>query len=174
MSKNPSKNPSDWKFKRFRIEPELISQIENLANVRGEQKGDIIAETMEWFIKNRSDGTISPRYFASPNEAPYTGIWVTPDTAKKLIAWRRQIAKTLTELFTQLSQGTSTKTKPDFNRSNERFFFVLSCNRRNGRDPSLTFLRLDKPPARQHFLSYAKLKSFCRISCLTRSGALLI
>jgi len=93
---------------------------------------------------------------------------------KKLIAWRRQIAKTLTELFTQLSQGTSTKTKPDFNRSNERFFFVLSCNRRNGRDPSLTFLRLDKPPARQHFLSYAKLKSFCRISCLTRSGALLI
>ena len=84
MSKSPSKNPSDWKFKRFRIEPELISQIENLANVRGEQKGDIIAETMEWFIKNRSDGSISPRYFASPNEAPYTGIWVTPDTAKKI------------------------------------------------------------------------------------------
>ncbi|EJJ0671702.1 hypothetical protein ACNJ8R_004143 [Cronobacter sakazakii] len=77
-------HPRDWKFKRLKIDEDLINTIDNLAGTRGEQKADILGETIEWFVKNRSDGTLPPRYFVSPNDAPYTGLWLKPDTIRKI------------------------------------------------------------------------------------------
>lgn len=76
--------PNDWKFKRFKIEDDLMQTIDNLAETRGEQKADIIAETVEWLVKNRSEGKISQRYFSSPDNAPYKGIWLKPDTIRTI------------------------------------------------------------------------------------------
>ncbi|WP_303745450.1 hypothetical protein [Enterobacter hormaechei] len=76
-------NP-DWKFKRLKVDADLMKTIDDLANLRGEQKADIIGETIDWFINNRSNGTIAPRYFVSPNDAPYSGMWIKPETFDKI------------------------------------------------------------------------------------------
>lgn len=77
-------NPTDWKFKRLKIDTDLISTIDNLVSTTGEQKADILGETIDWFVKNREDGKLPPRYFISPIDAPYTGLWLKPDTIKKI------------------------------------------------------------------------------------------
>lgn len=77
-------NQPDNVFKRFRIEPELLEKLDSLAKVRGEQKADIIADTLEWFLQQRQEGNLPPRYFASPNEAPYTGVRIKNSTEEKL------------------------------------------------------------------------------------------
>ena len=77
-------HPNDWTFKRFKIEDDLMQTIDNLSETRGEQKADIIAETVEWLVKNRTEGTVSPRYFSSPDNAPYKGVWLKPDTIRTI------------------------------------------------------------------------------------------
>ncbi|MBD5760113.1 hypothetical protein IF821_22985 [Citrobacter freundii] len=77
-------HPSDWIFKRIKIEDNLFDSIERLANLRGDQKADIIAETVEWLVKNREEGSIPPRYFASTENAHYKNFWVKPDTIRSI------------------------------------------------------------------------------------------
>ena len=73
---------TDWKYFRLKIDDDLIEQIDNIANTRGEQKADVLAETVEHLVKSRADGTASKRYFSSPESAAYKGIWVKPETYK--------------------------------------------------------------------------------------------
>ncbi len=56
-------HPNGWIYKRFKIEDDLMQTIDNLADTRGEQKADIIAETVEWLVKNRTEGTVSQGIF---------------------------------------------------------------------------------------------------------------
>ncbi|MCL6336320.1 hypothetical protein EXT65_21240 [Pectobacterium carotovorum subsp. carotovorum] len=75
---------SEMKFRRLKVDAELIQTIDNLANLRGDKKADVIGDTIDWFINNRTNGSIAPRYFASPNDAPYAGMWLKPETIEKI------------------------------------------------------------------------------------------
>ncbi|CDH20620.1 conserved hypothetical protein [Xenorhabdus bovienii str. kraussei Quebec] len=71
------------KFKLFRIEDDLMNSIDNLASIRGEMKSEIASERVEWFIKQRAEGLLPPRYFSSPNVADYKGIWLKSETVQR-------------------------------------------------------------------------------------------
>ncbi|EFR6141887.1 hypothetical protein HYK36_004272 [Salmonella enterica] len=75
-------HPKDWKYLRLKIDEDLIEQIDNIANTRGEQKADVVAETVEHLVQSRADGSASKRYFSSPESAAYKGIWIKPETYK--------------------------------------------------------------------------------------------
>ncbi|HCB1716443.1 TPA: hypothetical protein MYP99_004623 [Citrobacter freundii] len=77
-------HPKDWKYMRIKIDEDLIEQIDNLASTRGEQKADVVADTVEHLVKSRADGSASKRYFSSPESAAYKGIWIRPETYKTI------------------------------------------------------------------------------------------
>lgn len=77
-------HPKDWKYLRLKIDDDLIEQIDNIANTRGEQKADVVAETIEHLVQSRANGTASKRYFSSPESAAYKGIWIRPETYKTI------------------------------------------------------------------------------------------
>nr|WP_242453228.1 hypothetical protein [Citrobacter pasteurii] len=69
---------------RVKIDEDLIEQIDNIASTRGEQKADVVADTVEHLVKSRADGSASKRYFSSPESAAYKGIWIRPETYKTI------------------------------------------------------------------------------------------
>ncbi|EKN4008241.1 TPA: hypothetical protein ACQQX6_002596 [Yersinia enterocolitica] len=76
-------NVSDLKFKWLKIDDDLMNSIDNLASISGEMKSDIASERIEWFIRQRTEGLLPPRYFASSGVADYRGIRLKPDTFQR-------------------------------------------------------------------------------------------
>lgn len=74
---------SKFKFIRLRIEDELITSINDLAQINTEMKAEIVSDIVEWFLKQRSEGAVPSRYFCSPNDVEYVGIWLLLDTVKR-------------------------------------------------------------------------------------------
>lgn len=78
------KNPSDWIFKRLKIDNEIINRIDIVYKTRGEQKADVIDEMIDWFASQRAEGKLKARYFVSAKNVSYVGLWLKPETIKKI------------------------------------------------------------------------------------------
>ncbi len=74
---------TNLKFIRLKIEDELIQPVNNLAGIRDELKADIASEIVEWYLNQRKTGHVHIRYFSSPKDSDYQGIWFHPDTIKR-------------------------------------------------------------------------------------------
>ncbi|MBN3050843.1 hypothetical protein H4F45_04980 [Pectobacterium brasiliense] len=77
--------PIGWVLYRFRLDVDIIDFINKTYKSRGVEKSDLIDGMIDWFSMQRSSGDVSHRYFSSALNAPYTTIWLRPETAKKIV-----------------------------------------------------------------------------------------
>ncbi len=83
--KHKMSSNNDLHFFKLKVEPEITDRIQQLLDFsEGEMKTQLVSDAAEWFIKERLDGKLPPRYFASPSDAPTVGFWVRKDTAKHI------------------------------------------------------------------------------------------
>lgn len=78
-------NNDQYKFFKLKVEPEISHRIQQLLDLSDDGlKTDFVSDAAEWFIKERLNGALPARYFASPTDAPTVGFWIRRDTAKHI------------------------------------------------------------------------------------------
>ncbi|MBB6117762.1 hypothetical protein F4826_004741 [Rahnella inusitata] len=78
-------NTDQYKLFKLKVEPEISLKIQQLLDLSDSNlKTDLVSDAAEWFIKERLNGGLPARYFASPTDAPTTVFWIRKDTAKHI------------------------------------------------------------------------------------------